>query len=199
MPKVMKNDRNLETTQRRIVNVLLLAAMMVAMIGCQTERVSTSDGRPMPMKPTGGPRTPDNPQINRMAFMVSSKPEDTTGNGYPDLILATVALFALPHPMAVHVDGVFEFALFERGEARVVGAEPLAHWRMEGDRVRRAKAVAGYGPCYQFGLSLVEVGGDVFPLTSADLRCTFHPADGSASVYSDGVRSIQIGKRIAGR
>lgn len=190
MPEVKMSDRN--------VKAFLFATMMaVLLIGCQTERVTTSDGRPMPRKPTAAPQAPADAQVNRMAFMVSSKPEDSTGNGYPDLIMATVALFALPHPMSMRFDGVFEFTLYERGEARDPNTEPLAQWIMEGEAIRRAEATAGYGPCYQFALSLVEAGGDVFPFTSADLRCAFYPADGSPPVRSDGVRSIQIGKRVA--
>jgi hypothetical protein len=201
--RAMVNQRAGTFRQRTLrVHVLFsiwLLAMLTILVGCQTERVTTSDGRPMPRKPTAAPRTPDDAQVNRMAFMVSSKPEDTSGNGYPDLILVTVALFSLPHPISIHADGVFEFALYERGRARDPNAAPLAEWRMEGEAVRQAHAVAGYGPCYQFGLSLHDAGGDVFPLTSADLRCTFHPADGSPPVQSDGVRSIQIGSRLAGR
>lgn len=182
----------------RSVNAFCLAAIMTALfIGCQTESITTSDGRPMPQKPRAAPAAPANAKPNRMAFMVSSKPEDTTGNGYPDLIMATVALFALPHPMAMRFDGMFEFTLYQRGEARDPNAEPIAHWVKQGEAVRQAEATAGYGPCYQFSLSLVEVGSDVIPLTSADLRCTFHPADGSTPVHSDGVRSIQVGSRMA--
>jgi len=179
--------------------MLFAAGLLALSAGCHTERITTSDGRPMPRKPTGPPRAPVQPEVNRMAFMVSSKPEDMSGNGYPDLIMATVALFALPHPTSLHVDGTFEFVLYERGTARDPDAEPLARWRKEGDEVKDARAVAGYGPCYQFALNLHEAGGDVFPITSADLRCTFYPADDSTPVKSDGVRSIQIGSRMTGQ
>lgn len=176
-----------------LVGRFLFSVILVAfLVGCQTERI-TSDGRPLPPTPRAAPSAPSNAQANRMMFMVGAKPRDTNGNGYPDQIEATVALFASPHPTAIHQEGVFEFALFTRGHAGE-GA-PIAQWRVEGDMLERARARTQYGPCYQFQLSLLDAGGDVYPLTAADLRCTFIPADGSPPVRSDGVRSIQIGKR----
>jgi hypothetical protein len=171
----------------------LCAAALVG--GCVNEKVTTSDGRPMSEKPRQAPVTPSDAVINRMAFMVGSKPDDTTGNGYPDLIRATVALFASPHPMAVRGNGVFEFRLYTFGSAARPDAEPLAFWRIEGEDITKAEAMGSYGPAYQFQLSLNDAGGDQYPLTSADLRCRFIPADGSPPVQSDGVRSIRIGRR----
>jgi hypothetical protein len=46
-------------------------------------------------------------------------------------------------------------------------------------------------------LSLLEVGDDRLPLERADLVCRFEPADGSPPITSDGVRTIQIGRRAA--
>jgi hypothetical protein len=191
--------RALLTLRRFGVLTIPIVAMALLLGGCRTERVVTSDGRPMPPKAVAPPTTPAGSQINRMAFMVGSKPEDTTGNGYPDLIRVTVALFSEPHPIAIHADGAFEFVLYAGGDASRADAEPLARWRKEGEAVRRARGLTGFGESYHFNLSLAEAGGDVYPLTSADMRCIFHPADGSAPVRSEGVRSIQIGRRVAGR
>jgi hypothetical protein len=57
--------------------------------------------------------------------------------------------------------------------------------------------MAQYGPFYRFQLSLLEVGDDRLPLERADLVCRFEPADGSQPITSDGVRTIQIGRRAA--
>lgn len=173
----------------------LCVCCLLLLSACATEQVTTSDGRPMAERPRSAPATPTGAAINRMAFMVGSKPEDTTGNGYPDLIRATVVLFASPHPTAVRGEGVFEFRLFPFGAAARPDAVPIAMWRVEGDDVKRAHAHGIYGPAYQFQLSLLDAGGDERPFMSADLRCTFFPANGSAAVHSDGVRSIRIGRR----
>ncbi len=174
---------------------LLVLAVAAALCGCATEQVTTSDGRPMAERPRKAPTTPPDAAINKMAFMVGSRPEDTTGSGYPDLIRATVVLFATPHPMAVRGQGVFHFNLYPFGTAGRESATPIASWTIEGNDVTKAHAESYYGPAYQFQLSLLEAGGDELPYTSADLRCTFVPDDGSPPVRSEGVRSIRIGKR----
>lgn len=180
----------------RVVSACFVAFLIVLLVtGCETERVTTSDGRPMAGRPRPAPSTPQSARITRMAFMVGSKPEDTTGNGYPDLIRATVVLFAEPHPTSVSGDGTFEFRLFPFGTVGQGDAEPLASWRFEGEDVQRTLARGLYGPAHQFQLSLLEVGGDVLPLQSVDLRCTFIPANGDPPVHSDGARPIRIGRR----
>lgn len=174
-------------------SMVILASLVL--LGCATETVTTSDGRPRSERPRAAPVTPDTARINRMAFMVGSKPDDTTGNGYPDLIRVTVVLFAQPHPMAVRGEGTFQFDLYPFGTANRPDVEPIASWTLEGDAVSEAHSSGYYGPAYQFRLSLLEAGGDEYPFMSADLRCSFIPADGSAPVRSQGVRSIRIGKR----
>jgi len=171
-----------------VLTLLILAA-------CQTERVQTSDGRPMPPKPHPAPAAPAGAIANRMALLVGSKADDTNGNGYPDQIQATVVLFASPHPTPILADGAFVFSLYPMGQAKAAGGEVLAEWRVEGEAVRASQAVARYGPCYRFRLCLLDSVGDVHPLSRADLVCRFEPTDGSPTVMSDGIRSIQIGRR----
>jgi hypothetical protein len=133
-----------------------------------------------------------------MAFMVGSKPEDLNNNGYPDLIKVTVALFSTPHPTSIREDGEFVFLLVPQGQQGMEGAKPLGEWRIEGDAVTRGFAQAQYGPCYQFQLSLLEGGGtDRLGLDRADLVCVFEPTAGTTPVKSDGVRTIQVGRRLA--
>jgi hypothetical protein len=129
-----------------------------------------------------------------MVFAVGSKPEDTDGNTYPDRIDATVMLFAPPHPSPVFAQGTFEVALFSTGTSGKAGAKPIAQWTISGEAMERAKHRTTIGPQYRITLSLLDAGSDRYSLALADLTCTFIPADGSASVISDGVRSIQIGR-----
>lgn len=178
--------------------VALMLLSCVIQFGCETERVVTSDGRPLPEPPRAVPDAPPTARVNRMALMVGSKPEDSNGNGYPNLIRATVALFAHPHPTSVRAEGIFVFTLWGPGDVGRPHATPIAQWRVEPEDVRRVVANAIYGPAYLFQLDLTAAtGGDQFQLASADLRCAFHPADGGAPVTSDGVRSIQIGRRVS--
>jgi len=171
--------------------------MAFLVVGCKTERI-TSDGRPLPPPTRDAPTTPSSARVNRMAFIVGSKPGDLNNNGYPDQIKVTVALFATPHPTSIREDGAFVFTLVPQGQQGVEGAKSLGAWRLEGDAVARSFSRAQYGPCYQFQLSLLDGGGtDRLELDRADLVCIFEPADGTTPVKSDGVRTIQIGRRAA--
>jgi hypothetical protein len=160
--------------------------------------VVTSDGRPLPEKPRAAQPVPASVKPSRMLFMPAQKAEDTTGDGYPDEIRATVALFSAEHAASLRHEGVFVFKLFPRGEAGVPGAEPIAMWRIEGEAIEQAHAVSLYGPIYQFRLSLIAANAASRPLSFGDLRCRFEPADGGPPVHSEGVRSIQIGRRARG-
>lgn len=175
----------------------VMSCVMACVLGaCQTERVTTSDGWQMPPEPRAAPATPANARADRMAFLVGSKPDDTDNNGYPDTIRASVALFNSEHPTALRQDGAFVFLLYEQGRTASPNAQPIAQWRMEGDALRSTYAMAQYGPCYQFSLSLLETPtGDRLRADRADVVCRFEPADGSAPVVSTGVRTVQIGGR----
>lgn len=171
-----------------------LACILIVLAGCQTERVITSDGRPLPPPPRPAPPPPPSAKANRMAFFVGQKPDDTNRNGYPDLISTTVMLVSSPHPTPIRQDGAFVFEMYPPGRYGSRDAKPIVSWRLEGEAVRRAEAIALAGPCYQFQLSLLAVGGDVLEFDRGDLICRFEPADGSPVVVSDGVRTIQLGR-----
>ena len=180
----------------------ILVASTIILSACQSGRVHTSDGMPPAAKPVAPPQTPADARANTMAFFVGQKPDDTNGNGYPDLISVTVMLFSQPHPTAIRENGAFVFTLYPQGRMSDAGVKPLGSWRMEGPAVQRARTIALGGPCYQFQLSMLDpscgIATDKLALDQADLVCQFIPSDGAPAVKSDGVRTIQIGKRLAG-
>jgi hypothetical protein len=134
-----------------------------------------------------------------MVFSVGSKPDDTNNNGYPDTIRASVSLFSTRHPTALHQEGSFVFGLYPQGTVGGLESKPIASWRIEKDSPNRAITRTLAGPAFLFNLSLLEAGpaGDRLPLDRADMVCRFEPLDGSVPVNCDGVRTIQIGRRIA--
>jgi hypothetical protein len=132
-----------------------------------------------------------------MVFTVGMRPDDSNNNGFPDTILATVQLFASPHPTALRQEGTFIFTLFEQGRANETEVKPIKTWRIEPDSSDRRFAATLAGPSYRFELSLLDMGDDRLPLTAADMICRFEPLDGSPPVHSAGVRTIQIGRRMA--
>ena len=173
-----------------------VGALALCLCACQTERITTSDGWPLPPAPRSAPPTPALTKADRMVFMVCSKPDDTNNNGFPDSISATVALFSSRFPTSLRQPGSFVFEIYSQGESGGSDSKPARTWRVPGDNVR-SYATAQYGPYYRFELSLLENGGDRMPLDRADLICRFEPADQSAPVQSAGVRTIQIGRRMA--
>jgi len=206
-------DSILNMLRSRAIGFALLASAVLAGCAQRTVSTTTSTVRPLPPEPRSAPVTPAGVKADRMVFAVGSKPEDTDGNGYPDRIDATVMLFAQRYPTPMFVDGTFEFTLYASGQANNATLPPIAQWIMSGEAVERAKHSTTIGPQYRFALSLRESGTDQLPLALADLSCTFIPAhgstDGSSSdpantsggqpVMSDGVRSIQVGRAVAGR
>lgn len=173
----------------------VLCVSVVNLLGCQTERTSTSDGWRMPPQPRSAPTPPPSLKADRMVFTVGSKPEDTNNNGFPDMIRVSIALFSSQHPTALRQSGAFVFTLHRKGQAGSPGETPMVEWRLEGDAVKQAESQMLAGPCYIFQLSLLDRGTDRLPLEQADLVCEFIPADGSPTVTSEGVRTIQIGRR----
>jgi hypothetical protein len=191
----MRHPRARSTRRRRgVIGAAIPAALLLA-AGCQTEKVVSSDGRPMPEKPRPAPRVPAGAQPNTMTLVVSPRPEDADGNGYPDRIQVASSLFSVPHPTPMTAEGAFVFTLFRHGEARQPGAEPIAEWRFEADQVRAARGNVLYGTAYRFSLSLLEVGSDRISPVRADVRGRFEPADGGPVVHSsDEVRLVQLGR-----
>ena len=192
-----------------------LCFMLCALLfsGCQTDRITTSDGWPLPPEPTAMPVPPASLKADCMVFSVGAKPDDTNNNGFPDAIRASVALFSTTHPTALREDGEFVFMLYQQGRSMTPDNQPIAQWRMSGETIRHAQSMAMYGPCYLFTLSLLDPAArvnssdgsrpagapDHLPLDRADMICRFEPTDGSPAVQSSGVRTIQIGARMPAR
>jgi len=177
----------------------VLIAGLLACTGCQTERVSTSDGRPMPPKPRDPPRVPSGAQANAVALLPAAKPQDTNGNGFPDLLLVDAYLFSEPHPSPLHEQGSFVFALYHEGQVDRENAEPIAEWRVEGPALERCRAVTLWGRGYSIPLSLLDgsPGGEKFPVIATTLTCRFEPVDGREPIEPRGVYSIQLGSQLA--
>lgn len=170
----------------------IVAALLLG--GCTTERVVTSDGRPMPEKPRKAPVTPKAAVPNRMTLLVPRKGVDADGNGYPDLIRVTAAIFAYPHPTAIEADGDFVFTLYRMGEAKLPGAEPITEWRFDRDAARPHQTTAIYGVCYRFELSLLDnLGTDELTAGLGDVRGRFEVRDGETIAASDEVRMVRLG------
>jgi hypothetical protein len=173
----------------------LAACALILHAGCTRQVVMTATTtRPLPPDPRPAPVTPPGAHVSEMAFAVGSKPDDTDGNSFPDRIDATIMLFAPPHPSPKFVDGTFEIVLYPYGTSSQADARVLAQWTIAGEALERAKHHSTVGPHYRLSLSMLDAGSDRYALALADLTCTLIPADGSANVTSDGVRSIQIGR-----
>lgn len=190
----MGMKKTIRTIPLKSLASLLLAMASLTLCGCESRIIATGVTRPAPMRPRRAPTPPKNAQVNRMVFVVGSKPLDTDGNGYPDRIEAAVSLFATPYPMPVWEEGRLVCGMYLKGEARM-GAPAIIEWLIEGVELERAKALSQVGPQYRFTLSLFDAGTDRLPFSQVDLVCRFEPADGRPAVECDGVRSLQIGRR----
>ncbi len=189
---------SIQNPKSRIQNRLLFCVLCISavnLLGCQTDKVTTSDGWRMPPEPRATPQPPPTLRADTMAFTVGSKPDDTNNNGFPDSIQVSVSLFSTQHPTALRQEGAFVFEMYRQGEFGASEAKPMLKWRKEPEAVKQAEARTLAGPCYLFQLSLLDFGTDRIPLDRADLVCRFEPADGSPPVRCEGVRTIQIGRR----
>jgi len=172
----------------------VIAIGLAALAGCTTASVTTSDGRPMPPEPRKAPVTPKSAEPNRMTLLVPRKGVDADGNGYPDLIRVTAAIFAYPHPTSVEADGEFVFTLYRMGEAKRPDAEPITEWRFDREAAGPHQHAAIYGVCYRFELSLLDqLGTDQMPAAFGDVRGRFEPREGTAIAASDEVRLVRLG------
>ena len=174
-----------------------LCSWIALACGCQTERVTTSDGWRMPPPPHEAPQPPAALRADCMLFSVGSKPDDTNNNGFPDAIQVSVALFSSQHPISLAEEGAFSIAMYRQGQYGAADAQPMYQWKLSASQMQGALAASYAGPCYLFHVSLLQMGTDRLPLERADLVCRFEPADGGPAVVSDGVRIIQIGRRMS--
>ena len=105
--------------RRRVAPTVLIATLLACVPACQTSRVVTSDGRPMPAKPRRAPEVPAGAEPNRMTLLVVPRPDDTDGNGYPDTIQIASSLFSYPHPTAMEANGADTRRAMSRISARL--------------------------------------------------------------------------------
>ena len=170
---------------------------LVILAGCTSSRSASARTRPLPPKPRPIQPAPPDARADALVLNVSAAPLDTNGNGYPDLIYATAHLFDTRYPPAINEDGAFMFHLYPSGQASQPEVVVLREWRIEGEKLEKARARSAFGECYRFRLSLFDGGGtDRLPISMADIQCWFEPADGRAATYAGQVTSIRIGRRI---
>ena len=181
---------------RALALLVFFLAGLLSMPGCQVESVTTgTSGTPMPPKPRAAPDVPESAPATRMVFTPASKPQDTNGNGYPDQLTCTVILMPQNYYVGVHRPGRMVLTLVPMGTAGRADIEPIAEWIFNEDDLRAGQMRSGYGEGYVFRFSLLEFGSDEYPLSRADLMCRFEPTGEGPIVYSNGVRSILIGRR----
>ena len=200
----MTNDsmQGTRTGRHGLIPMACVVAVLAASVmtgGCATERV-ISDGRPMPPKPRSAAdaRTGNTP--NQMSLIAGPKPDDSDGNGYPDLIHVSAALFdtTVPGSTSMPADGAFVFTLFRQGDIRRPSATPLGEWRFDAADVGAYRGRALYGVNYQFALNLLDVRSDAMPPIQADIRGRYEPSVGGAPVHtSDEVRRVQLGRNLS--
>ncbi|MCA9286627.1 MAG: hypothetical protein KDA22_15495 [Phycisphaerales bacterium] len=176
---------------RAIAAAVVAAAAMAA--GCETTVERPTNGRPLPPDPRPAPVVPEGVRPNAMAVMlVGPKPADTNGNGFPDLIVIDVLLFAEPYPTPLWSDGAFVFQVYPMGMSSNPDIQPLAQWRIEGPALLASRTQSLAGASYRFGLSLLESGTDVLPVPAIDLVSRFEPAADGPAIAAVGVRTIQL-------
>lgn len=169
------------------------ATMLLGLAGCTTTTVSTSDGRPMPPDPRPAPETPENALANRLV-MSTTRPQDTNGNGYPDLIPVGVTLFAEPHATPVWRRGSFRFVVGGVKEVNEPDARPIAEWVLPPEEVQESRVRTMLGPGYSFSLSLLDNPSDRLPLIEVNLRGEFIPEEEGAPEVFSHVLQLQIGR-----
>ena len=178
---------------KRIIQAILVA-LCCLLSACQTDHVTTSDGRPMPPPPRQAPVVPADALVNTIVTQVGAKGIDTNGNGYPDEIRVISHLLSDPHPTPLFEPGTFVYQLFTSGDATRADASPLAAWTFSPAEAQQARTGSTLGPAYAFRLSLLQSGAEKLPPMLADLTCRFEPADGREPVRSRSVYSIQLGR-----
>lgn len=173
------------------------AALALALAGCTTVGDAGASGRPAPARPRPAQPAPAGARADALVMNVDAAPLDTDGNGYADLIRATVHLFDTRYPPPIHEDGACVFSLYACGAAGRPGSQALRQWRFAEGELAAARGRSRFGDCYRFQLSLIEGGGDAIEVSMADLSCRFEPVGGERPTLAGGVATIQIGRRVA--
>ena len=93
----------------------LAAACLIVLPSCEQSK-TVAYYRPLPPKPRPLKPAPPDARADALVLNVSAAPMDTDGNGYPDLVHATVHLFDRRYPPAIYEEGAFTFAMFSPGD-----------------------------------------------------------------------------------
>jgi hypothetical protein len=190
-------DDSRSRRRRAPLGATLAALLSLAWLaGCTETRTSGGYYKPLPPDPRPMEPPPPDARANALVLNVSASPVDTNGNGYPDLVQATVHLFDTRYPTALWEEGTFVFRLYAAGQAGESASVPLREWRFEGEQLDQLRAVSVFGGCYHFRLSLLDEGTDKLPISMGDVACRFEPADGRPPTYASEVVSVRIGHRI---
>ncbi len=163
-----------------MMRIAIILLCIAAGLGC-----SQRSGRPStapPLISDGIPR--------HMTLLASDNAEDTDGNGYRDTIHVSAAIFDRGS-RTVEADGAFVFEVHPRG--RVNAGEPMFTWRFEPEQVRNAAALAAYGRCYRFRLSLQNFGGDELPSIPSQITGYYETDSGQTIRCSNELRPVTLG------
>ena len=166
---------------------VVAVASASSLVGCVTDSVESTTGRPLPPDPREVPPASSGDPINAISVLKSQQPIDTTGNGFPNLLGAGVYLFARPYPIPRFATGTLVFDLFEPGGFDVVqgaSSPPLVTWTLGPEDMAAAQVDNLIGPGYQISLDLGAIGVSELAVDSADLVVRFLPSDGSEPVIS---------------
>lgn len=180
---------------RRLLTPLVLAAVLGG--GCVTD-VSTSDGRPMPPSPVAPPAQPPGLEPTEVVLRIGAKPNDSDGNGYPDLIAIEAYLFAPPFPSPIAAEGEFVFDARAEGLSSSDSSVPMASWTFTREEVEAAAAPGAFGLSYAFLLGMRETCGDNFPVMNINIRARFTTVNGDV-IEPTSVGSVTIGRSIGVR
>lgn len=175
---------------------LVATSLVVAIAGCVTTNVQTSDGRPAPPAPRVAPVTPDAAPVTAVAAVFGPKPLDTNGNLLPDTIQVELYLFAQPFPTPVLRPGTFVISIYPMGQAGSPdrpAPDPLRSWTIDGEALAKARVQALAGPCFRLSLSLLDGGAsDDLGVSSVDVVVRFRPEGDERFVAMTGVRTISL-------
>jgi len=129
--------------------------------------------------------TPVGAKLTTM-WLATTPPQDSDGNGCPDLIDVSMYLFAEPHPIPLQQPGTLLFKLV------AVSGEELASWQLAEEAVASGSASLPAGPGYLFRLNLLDRGSDKLPRQQAEILATFTSRDGT--VVRQRSSTFKVGK-----
>ncbi|MFN9992217.1 MAG: hypothetical protein ACK54H_02635 [Phycisphaerales bacterium] len=129
--------------------------------------------------------TPVGARVTTM-WLATTPPQDSDGNGCPDLIDVSMYLFAEPHPIPLQQPGTLLFKLVS------ASGEELASWQLAEEAVASGSASLPAGPGYLFRLNILDRGSDKLPRQQAEILATFTGRDGT--VVRQRSSTFKVGK-----